>query len=113
SALRRGGLPNSDEWFYLTIIPGANPMRELADSLLRIATRPPENLLENLQTQERGLLDALEQILPFPDDELVLFIDQFEEVFTLVTNEAERSQFLNLLLTAVTDPKSRLRLIIT
>lgn len=111
--LRRGALTNSDDWFYLQIIPGANPIRELTDALLKIATKPPEGLLEQLQTDERGLIRALDVILPLPDDEVVLLIDQFEEVFTLVTKEAERTQFLNLLLTTINDPKSRLRVIIT
>ncbi len=45
--------------------------------------------------------------------ELVLVIDQFEEIFTLVEDEAERKQFLNSLVAAVQDPLSRLRVIVT
>jgi WD40 repeat protein/serine/threonine protein kinase len=112
-ALRRGALPNSDEGFYLQITPGSNPLQELADALLRIAVKPPEALLAKLQTNEHALIDALEEILPLRSDELILVIDQFEEVFTQVTNEAVRAHFLNLLLASVSDPRSRLRLIIT
>ena len=42
-----------------------------------------------------------------------MVIDQFEELFTLVTDEALRAHFLALLQTAVTDPASRVRVVIT
>jgi len=57
---------------------------------------------------------SLKTLLPGGENsELVLVVDQFEEVFTLVANEADRIQFLNSLLTAVTDPAGRLRIVIT
>jgi len=40
-------------------------------------------------------------------------IDQFEHIFTLVDDDAEAAHFLKSLFTAVTDPTSRLRVIIT
>ncbi len=40
-------------------------------------------------------------------------IDQFEEVFTLVEDEAVRTHFLESLETAATDPRSRLRVVVT
>jgi hypothetical protein len=45
--------------------------------------------------------------------ELLLVIDQFEELFTLVQNEDSRVHFLDSLVTAVLDPRSRLRVIVT
>ncbi len=112
-SLRRGALVNSDEWFYLQFIPGANPLRELTEALLRIAIKPPEALFEKLSTNPHALVDAVDEILPLKDDELVLVIDQFEEIFTQVTSEIERNHFLNLLIAAVSAPNSRLRLILT
>ena len=52
-------------------------------------------------------------ILPNDGSELVLIVDQFEEVFTLVENETARAHFLNLIHHAVTDPRSRVRVIVT
>jgi hypothetical protein len=52
-------------------------------------------------------------ILPNDGSELVVVVDQFEEVFTLVEDETARIQFLNLLHSAVTDPRSRVRIVIT
>ena len=63
---------------------------------------------------ERGLLRAARRVLPADSAvELVLVIDQFEEVFTLVADEAERALFLSSLVTAVLDERSRVRVIIT
>ena len=96
------------------MIPGATPLNELASALLGVAVNPPANLLVQLREDERGLLRAVNSILPAGDNsELVLVIDQFEEVFTLLDSETERTHLLNSLLTAVNDPSSRLRLIVT
>jgi WD40 repeat protein/serine/threonine protein kinase/DNA-binding XRE family transcriptional regulator len=112
--LRQGGLPGSDQWFIIEMLPGTHPWEELEATLLRIAVNPPESLLAQLLEDERGLLRAVRRILPADESiELVLIIDQFEELFTLVTDEAVRHHFLESLVTAVLDPRSRLRLVIT
>jgi WD40 repeat protein/serine/threonine protein kinase/DNA-binding XRE family transcriptional regulator len=113
-ALRRGALPNSENWFILDFTPGAHPWEEIEAALLRVAVNPPETLLNQLQEGDRGLLRAVHRILP--DDgntELLLIVDQFEEIFTLVENQAESQQFLNSIVTAVLDPRSRLRVVVT
>ena len=113
-ALRRGGLPGSENWYVLALSPGAHPWEEVEAALLRIAVNPPESLLGQLRAGERGLLRAVQRVLPDDDaTELVMVIDQFEEIFTLVEDEAVGEQFLNSLVTAVLDPRSRLRVIIT
>ncbi|MGH2641468.1 MAG: hypothetical protein ACRDGO_07195, partial [Actinomycetota bacterium] len=53
------------------------------------------------------------RLLPSDGSELVLVIDQFEEVFTLVEDEAARTHFLGSLEAAATDPRSRLRVVVT
>ncbi len=113
-ALRRGGLPGSDQWFIVELMPGAHPLEELEAALLRIAVNPPESLLGQLREDKRGLLRAVRRCLPDdPNVELVLVIDQFEEVFTLVNDEAVRAHLLDSLVTAVLDERSRLRVLIT
>src|SRR5213078_3517757 len=52
-ALRRGGLPGSEQWFVIEMLPGAHPLEELEAALLRIAVNPPESLLGQLREEER------------------------------------------------------------
>jgi WD40 repeat protein len=113
-ALRQGVLPGSEHWYVITMVPGVHPWEELEAALLRIAVNPPTSLLAQLQDDERGLARAVKRALP-PDEttELVLIIDQFEELFTLVEDEAARVQVLQSLSAAAQDPRSRLRIIIT
>lgn len=113
-ALRRGGLPGSENWFMVDMLPGKHPFEELESSLLRVAVNPPESLLSQLKDGSRGLLRAVHRILPADEAvELVLVIDQFEEVFTLIEDEAERALLLESLAAAVLDERSRLHVIIT
>jgi len=113
-ALRRGGLPGSENWFIVDMLPGKHPFEELEASLLRVAVNPPEHLLSQMKDGNRGLLRAVHRILPVDESvELVLVIDQFEEVFTLIEDEAERALLLENLASAVLDERSRLRVVIT
>ena len=113
-ALRRGGLPESENWYLTHFAPSHNPWSELAAALLRVAADPSDNLDQLLQADERGLLRAVRQLLPDDgESELLLVVDQFEELFTLVADEPTRASFLNSLVTAVLEPDSRLRVIIT
>ncbi len=113
-AIRSGGLPGSENWFVLELYPGVRPIEELARSLLSIAVDPPNNLVAPLMLDDEGLLRVVDQVVPGADEtEVVLVIDQFEELFTLVEDEAARNHFLNTLIKAVTDPYSRVRVIVT
>jgi WD40 repeat protein len=113
-ALRQGDVEGSERWLIVEMLPGAHPLEELEALLLNIAVNPPASLMEQLQSDERGLVRAVKRILPRDETvELVLVIDQFEEVFTLVEEEAVRVHFLESLHAAVTDPRGRLRVIVT
>ncbi|MCX6057030.1 MAG: protein kinase [Chloroflexi bacterium] len=113
-ALRRGALPGSENWFIIEMMPGAHPLEELEAALLRVAVNPPASLIEQFQKDSRGLIRAVRRSLPNdPSIELVLVIDQFEEVFTLLQDETERMRFLGLLVNAILDESSRIRVILT
>lgn len=58
-ALRRGGLPGSDNWFIVDLTPGSHPWEEVEAALLRVAVNPPDSLLAQLQADNRGLLRAV------------------------------------------------------
>ena len=112
-ALRAGALPGSDGWFVVDMHPGTHPFEELAGALLRIAVDPPSGLVERLERDERGLARVAQEILPADRSELLLYIDQFEEAFSLVDDEDRRVRFLAALAAAVTDPESRVRVLVT
>ncbi len=113
-ALRLGALPGSENWFIVEMMPGAHPLEELEAALLRVAVNPPSSLMEQFHKDSRGLIRAVRRSLPNdPSIDLVLVIDQFEEVFTLVQDETERMRFLGLLVTAIMDENSRIRVILT
>jgi WD40 repeat protein/DNA-binding SARP family transcriptional activator/class 3 adenylate cyclase len=111
-AVRRGALGDAETTFAAEMFPGSHPLEELEAALLRIAVRPASRLHGLLDAGSRGLLEAVDLIAP-AEAEIVLIVDQFEEVFTLTTDERERELFLESLRVATADPDSRLRVIVT
>ncbi|MGB1285513.1 MAG: protein kinase domain-containing protein [Aggregatilineales bacterium] len=111
--LRIGSLTGSGNWYIADMMPGDSPIENLQAALLSVASKPPENLKQRLHESPDGLLWAVQQMLPDSNDDLLLVIDQFEEVFTMGEDEAEREQFLRLLSVAVTAPEPPLRIIVT
>ncbi|HMP42468.1 MAG TPA: hypothetical protein PKA05_18965, partial [Roseiflexaceae bacterium] len=113
-ALRRCGVAGSDQWYVITLRPGARPFEEIEAALLRIAVNPPASLLTQLREDTRGLLRAARRCLPDDEEvELLLVIDQFEEVFTLLDDAAARTHLLDSIVEATLDPRSRLRIVVT
>ncbi len=111
--IRMGALAGSENWFIADMQPGSNPLDELEVELFSLASDSSINIREQLERDERGLVRAAQLILPKGEAELLLVIDQFEEVFSLVEDKGARKQFLNLLYKAVTDKRSRVRILIT
>jgi WD40 repeat protein/DNA-binding SARP family transcriptional activator len=111
-ALRAGAVAGSERWFLLEMHPGTHPFEELASALMRIAVGAPADLIERLERDERGLVAAAEEALP-PSSDLLLVIDQFEELFTLVDDEDVRARFLQLVVGAGGDPTSHVRIVCT
>ena len=112
-ALRRGALPGSERWYVVDVLPGAYPFRELESALLAVAVEPPPSLLQDLRDDDLGLVHVADRVLPDPDAELVIVLDQFEEVFTLVADVDERTRLLASLRAAALEPQSRVRVIAT
>ncbi|MCU0498946.1 MAG: protein kinase [Anaerolineae bacterium] len=112
--LKQGALPNAERWYYVEMVPGNDPFKELETALTGVAVESASQLRLHLLNSALGLKEIMPDILPEdPRVELFLFIDQFEEVFTLVENDNIGNRFLESLYHAVSDPKSRLRVVIT
>lgn len=112
-ALRQGEVSGADRWFTVQLVPGRRPLDQLEIGLTRVAAGQSANMRQHLERDAHGLLRVAELILPQNESELLVVIDQFEEAFTLVEDEAARAHFLALLATAAGDPHSRVRVVLT
>jgi WD40 repeat protein/DNA-binding SARP family transcriptional activator len=110
-ALRAGALPGSDQWLVATMTPTDRPFDMLERTLLGVAVDTPMALGHVLASDD-GLGKAIRRVLP-PGAHLLLVIDQFEEVFTLVTDGGERDRFLALLAESVDLAAVDLTLVVT
>jgi len=114
--LQDGALPGSETWIFLSpIVPGTHPLEALG---LTLAPHFPErsfiSIREDLSDDAtRGLHVLATQLLKQENSKVVLLVDQFEELFTQTETEDERRRFIDLLLTAVTEPRGSLIVLLT
>ncbi|MDJ0752143.1 MAG: protein kinase [Ardenticatenaceae bacterium] len=119
SSLVRAGLvpalrqEKNSPWFTIDMIPGSHPFEELELALQRVAVRTYPSLLPEMKGDERGIVRAVRKVVPDEGSPLLLVIDQFEEIFTLVEDPRLAQQFVRGLQVALADRRSPLRLVIT
>ncbi|MBK9782304.1 MAG: AAA family ATPase [Anaerolineales bacterium] len=107
-ALKQGAIKGSDRWLYATMKPGRDPIESLASAFSRLKSPELGNYFRQHVDQLKVLHECAESALTDNKNQrLVLFIDQFEEVFTQINNEEERVAFLNLLTHAATIENGR------
>ncbi|MFI7642585.1 NACHT and WD repeat domain-containing protein [Nonomuraea sp. NPDC049400] len=101
-ALAEGRLPvaGSQRWPRLLITPTAKPFHALAEGWTQAFGGSVDAVDEQLRDDPRR---ALSETLS-PAARLVLVVDQFEELFTLVTDERERQAFVRALDTLAEGP---------
>ena len=112
-ALAKGAIEGSDRWLTATMVPGSNPFAELEAALLRSAINSPDSLSDQLDGSDGGLLRAAMRVLPSESDRIVIVIDQFEELFTMVDDPEVQRSFLASLVTAVDDSHHRVIVVLT
>jgi basic membrane lipoprotein Med (substrate-binding protein (PBP1-ABC) superfamily)/DNA-binding SARP family transcriptional activator len=112
-ALRKGGSSGAETWSVAQMVPGSHPFAELEVALLRSSLDVPDSLRDLLAVPETGLLRAALRVLPDGDSRLLLVVDQFEELFTLVDDEETRARFLDQLIPALDDPHGRIVVVVT
>lgn len=113
--LRGGALPGSVRWTYLDpLLPGAHPLEALSVALANALPHSSLSAIRaDLDASERGLHLLASRLARAPEDRVVLLVDQAEELFTLTTDEEERRRFIDLLVTAVSEPRGPLLALLT
>ena len=101
---RRGAL-------VVSMVPGSDPLVELEAALRRVATVEDEATIGARLRTPGGLVAAARDLLA-PGVQLVLVVDQFEELWTLVPDVDARDRFADLLAHAA-GPQDLLRVVAT
>ena len=91
------------EWLIVEFRPGADPLHALAEAIAHLPTGGGDaaHIMQRL-CAEGATLGAL-NMWP-PHARLLIFVDQFEELYTLCTSAATRRVFVELLLHSVLSP---------
>jgi WD40 repeat protein len=120
AALKQGEIPGSDAWAAAICKPGEQPLESLAVALAgaaRLGDSPSAvlNLIRDLGANPSMLhLTTRLSLRDAPADRrLVVLVDQFEEVFTLCPDEAQRQALIANLLHAATAADGRTVVILT
>lgn len=115
---------DSKSWVYMNpMVPGKDPIEALADAF-RFTDYFRNTSFETLQADLKGdttnglhrlakQLATQQELTTHQKTQVVLFVDQFEELFTLTVSEEHRRRFLDLLRTAVTEPEGPLLVLLT
>jgi WD40 repeat protein len=117
SSLLRAGLVatvrKSDRPTML-LTPGPHPVEECAVRLAALTGQPPNQLLTELLDDSAALhLRVLQAMIGREEDtDLLIVVDQFEEIFTLCQDSAERDRFITTLIAAASAPTSRTRVVL-
>ncbi|MFZ5445888.1 MAG: protein kinase domain-containing protein, partial [Myxococcota bacterium] len=117
-ALKRSG----ENWESLVLRPGRNPLGGLAaliSPMLNTAASISDELAEQKRLEERlkkepGFVGAvLRGRARREKKNILLFVDQFEELYTLVPDVADRRAFTASLAAVADDPTSPIRLVLS
>lgn len=99
-AVRRGAFPGSRQWPAVSLTPTATPVRELADRVAALTDARPEAVHDALLADPHRLAELLRGLTTTAPDgrsRVVIVVDQFEEVFTLASDERQRRSFITAL----------------
>ncbi|GAA3439209.1 hypothetical protein [Kutzneria kofuensis] len=110
SSLLRAGLVAAAEYRALVFTPGAHPLEEAAVQVGGLTGVSTVTLRAEFADDPTALHLRVRETLP--DEDLLLVVDQFEELFTLCADEAERQAFVAALVHAATVETSRTRVVI-
>jgi hypothetical protein len=114
SLLRAGLVPALDERPVTVFTPGAQPLDECAVHIARLAGESACSVRAELASDPMNLHLLVRQAMverPAEED-LILVVDQFEEVFTLCSDREQRDWFIEALVAAAAAASSRTRVVV-
>lgn len=118
SSLLRAGLLGrvcgDPGWRTLLMTPTEHPLEALGAILAKLSGQDPQVLAQKL-AEDPAVLDltvAAALAADPPQVKALLVVDQFEEVFTLCAGPDEQARFVENLLAVVTNPGSRLTVVL-
>ncbi|MGH3806366.1 MAG: hypothetical protein ACRDRU_06980, partial [Pseudonocardiaceae bacterium] len=105
--LSNGALPGSARWPMVVFTPTAQPLQAVTTQIATVTGADPAALAEQLVADSRqaGAVPHGRIRGGNPDTRLVMVVDQFEELFTLCTDDRQRRTFIDLL-TQLSAPQS-------
>lgn len=112
------GIKGSEDWPFPGVVqPGAQPIEALAEVLAAFLNEPSStaSLAEELKRSHETLADLVhDKMKKAPKQaQWMLLVDQFEEVYTLCSDEEERRAFVENLYRAATRRKGRVFVVMT
>ncbi len=126
SLVRAGVIPalknSGEDWDALIVRPGRNPVLALASALLQhgrnataaeVSTGAQDELTSRLLAEPGYLGRTLRNIARRTGRRCLIFVDQFEELYTLCADAAARRVFTSCLAAAADDPATPLRVIVS
>lgn len=110
--LRKEGLRGDDPWLVAQMVPGAHPFAEFDAALRHASLDGPDSPHQALGGTSDSLLRAVLGVLRDDNSRLLLAIDQFEELFSLVDDDVRR-RFVEQLVMLLDDPHGRIVVVLT
>ncbi|MBL9016091.1 MAG: protein kinase [Myxococcales bacterium] len=115
---------SGETWDVLTVRPGRHPLAALATVVERLTTRPGNaphsmegdehfGMMRRLRAEPGFFGVALRARATASDSSTLLFVDQFEELYTLVPDHEERLLFTRALAAVADDSAAPVRVVVS
>jgi hypothetical protein len=113
-ALKARAASEGREWrFYPPMVPGSNPLENLARLLRPGEVSADEWNAAQVEGLRQNALYLTQLVDELGDKSVILVVDQFEETFTLCTDDTVRQSFIDNLSNLVQRPDAESRVILT
>jgi energy-coupling factor transporter ATP-binding protein EcfA2 len=114
-ALRQGTLDGSADWHYTDFSPQTDPLMQLSYALARLTglNSTGEQFLKKYSTDPNALSEVVAPVMATHSQRAVIFIDQFEELFTHTKDSAARVAFVTQLTRAAQQINGRIIVVLS